>query len=239
VPTPSRGYSVNGVKVPGTTTVIGRYKDGSKLQDWIWRCGARRLDFRAEGRRAADIGTAAHDMIERDILGQPQVEDVVAHYSLTDGGDKRAKLCFEAWKRWRDKRKPDIDVVEAQLVHPVHGYGGTIDAIGTIDGRRFLLDWKTSNALYDETAMQLAAYRELWMVNENEDIQHALVLRMDKSSGKYEELVPPALHAKYFEQFLRFLAAYRLDREIFPVKWLNVTDKASVFDHGNELLGPA
>jgi len=223
VPTPGKGYSLNGARVPGTTTVIGRYKDGSKLNDWIWRCGVRRLDYRAEGRTAADIGTAAHDMIERDINADPQVSDIIGHYCLESGGADRAKRCYGAYLRWKEKRNPTIDVVEAQLVHPAHGYGGTIDAIGTIEGQRFLLDWKTSNGIYDETAMQLAAYRELWRSNTGEDIKHALVLRMDKATGKYEELIPPPCHELYFEQFLRFLEAYKLDRKIFPVKWINVT----------------
>lgn len=230
MPTPHKGYSLNGARVPGTTTVIGRYKDGSKLQDWIWRCGARRLDFRAEGRCAADIGTAAHDMIERDIGATPQAEDIVGHYELKPGSDASVRRCFKAYMAWRERRKPEITTVEAQLIHPEYGYGGTIDAIGTIDGERFLLDWKTSNGIYDETCMQLAAYRELWKANEGEDLQSALILRMDKATGKYEELMPPLepSHADYFAHFLRLLDAYKHDRKIFPVKWRNVTKNESL-----------
>lgn len=39
-----------------------------------------------------------------------------------------------------------------------HGYAGTLDATVTIDGKTYLLDYKTGG-VYPETSMQLAAYR--------------------------------------------------------------------------------
>jgi hypothetical protein len=40
-----------------------------------------------------------------------------------------------------------------------YGYCGTFDLVADIAGTRWLLDWKTSGAVYPETGLQLAAYR--------------------------------------------------------------------------------
>lgn len=218
MPTPSHGYVVNGQKVPGTTTVIGRYKNPKALEGWIWKCGRDGVDYRKAGRDAANIGTAVHDAIERHIKGEPQVSNPTEHYELPFGGLQKAKRCFEAFKDWQSKYNPEFVAIEPQLVHLDHLYGGTIDAVAKIGGELCLVDWKTSNGIYDETAMQCAAYIELWHHTEGQRISTAHVLRMDKKSPKWEMFTHTDL-AGYFEHFLRLLDCWNADKKLFPVKW--------------------
>ena len=42
---------------------------------------------------------------------------------------------------------------------------GTPDAIGQVNGQLCLVDWKTSNGVYVDYLLQLAAYRRLWEKN--------------------------------------------------------------------------
>lgn len=224
MPTPSHGYVLDGRKVPGVTTVVGRYKDSGALNNWIWRLGTRREDFHAAGRAAADIGTAVHDMIEQDANGKAQ--SPLDSYGLPPKGELAAMRCWHAYCEWRDTRKPVFEATEIAIIHRDLGYGGTIDAVGSIDGVRYLFDWKTSNGIYDETSMQIAAYRELWHHHTGEFLERALIVRMDKAKGKYQELVAPMDHCHYFAQFTRLLDALKGDKEVFPCKWTDVTGES-------------
>src|SRR5216683_7786479 len=71
MPTPKAGYFLkDGSKVPGTTTIIGRFKDSGGLMFWAFeqgKSGKARLYDDAE--KAADIGTCAHAMVEARIKG--------------------------------------------------------------------------------------------------------------------------------------------------------------------------
>lgn len=224
MPTPRRGYSLNGKKVPGVTTVIGRYKETGALFGWVHRCGRDGIDYKVEGRNAANIGTAAHDAIERSIKGEAQVPNPTEFYELAFGGRSKAKSCFEAWKRWDSLVKPTYEEIEPQLVHDLFGFGGTIDAVGVIDDTRCIIDWKTSNSIYDETALQVAAYSRLWENNNPEQpIDVAYVLRMDKKSGKYEQFQLTGLD-RYYQHFLKQLELYREHKELFPAPWVKVTE---------------
>lgn len=65
----------------------------------------------------------------------------------------------------------DFDVealaTEARIANRTLWYAGTFDLLARIDGRIWLLDLKTSRAVYDDTALQTAAYAnaELCIVN--------------------------------------------------------------------------
>lgn len=55
--------------------------------------------------------------------------------------------------------------VEAYVLNPTLGFGGTVDLIAELDGETWLLDWKTNKSVanrkgqvYDEMRLQLAAY---------------------------------------------------------------------------------
>lgn len=49
-------------------------------------------------------------------------------------------------------------VTESVVVNRTGGYAGTLDAVGTMHGHRYILDWKTGGNIYAEHALQLAAY---------------------------------------------------------------------------------
>ena len=223
MPTPRQGYSLNGKKVPSVTTVIGRYKDASGLFRWIWNCGKDQRDYKLEGRRAADIGTATHDAIERNILNQPQVPNPKEHYDLSDIQMEKARKCYEAWKRWRDLAKPVFHHIEPQLIHSVKYYGGTIDAVGEIDGVPCIMDWKTSNGIYDETALQIAAYSRLWEDNTGEHIDTGYIVRLDKKTGKFEQFRLNDLNGLY-EHFCTQLQLFNDAKSLFPAPWEKTTE---------------
>jgi len=169
MPTPKAGYFLkDGTKVPGTTTIIGRFKDSGGLMFWAFQQGKLgKAKLYDEAEKAADIGTAAHGMVELRIKGASDAE-------LNDWLDKtlpdpemqtKARSSFVAYLKWAEMTKLVVVEQEMQLVSEQYRFGGTPDAIGMIGNELCLLDWKTSNGVYQDYLIQLAAYRQLWEEN--------------------------------------------------------------------------
>lgn len=108
--------------------------------------------------RAGDRGTAAHHYIEYvKLRGMPAMID------LSPAGPYTAAI-----DAFFDAYQPSLVAAEIPVVHR-HlngvGYGGTIDAVIllTIDGKRYLVDWKSrgedsEHGAYTEEAAQIGAY---------------------------------------------------------------------------------
>jgi hypothetical protein len=133
---------------------------------------------------AASIGTAAHQAIEdaamvdgtarvalRARLSEPQVITVL------DG--------FEQFERQSGIQLTHNEVV---VWSHRHRFAGTIDAVGARkDGARVALDWKTSNAVRESYALQLAAYTIAWNeMHPDLEIRDGVVVRFDKKKVLYE-----------------------------------------------------
>jgi hypothetical protein len=165
---PTQGYyNKAGDKVPGTTTIIGRFKDSGGLIQWAYKSGREHERMVAQGKeaprhlydvvqRAADSGTIAHDMIEAHILGRPYEAPLIPP---TPDVLKKAENAFAQFLEWREQTGIQIIATERPYVSELLQFGGTVDAIGKdARGRIVLLDWKTSGAVYADMLVQLGAY---------------------------------------------------------------------------------
>ncbi len=55
----------DGIAIPGTTTITGRYKDSEALKYWAWSQGIEGRDYKETMEKAADVGTEVHKHIEK------------------------------------------------------------------------------------------------------------------------------------------------------------------------------
>lgn len=159
---PTQIYKVDGIRVPGTTSIISRFKDSGALLAWANKEGLEGRPLRGEGStadRAAEIGTIAHLMMECDIKGREFVKDDYP-YELIEPAEKS----FAAYREWKNQTQLQLDEAETPLVSKKYMYGGTLDTI-LVKGVLSLGDFKTSNAIYTDYLIQLAAYRNLWEEN--------------------------------------------------------------------------
>lgn len=213
---PKAGYKLaDGTEVPGTTTIIGRFKDSGGLLHWAFEQGksAQRgeighlYDRRDE---AAEAGTLAHDMVENAILGKAP-PDMPSDSEL----QTQARKGFENFERWFKQTRIEIVETEMALVSEEFRFGGTPDAIGRdTDGRLCILDWKTSNGVYQDYLIQLAAYKHLWETNRQEPITGGFHLcRFSKSYGDFAHHYYDDL-SEAWEQFVLFRRAYDLDKRL-------------------------
>jgi hypothetical protein len=213
---PKSGYrNKEGKKVVGVTTPIGRFKDSGGLLWWAFEQGKLAeqgeinslYDKRDE---SGESGTLAHEMVEDYIDGGEGVD--TSNYS--DEIIKQAEQGFENYLNWQENNKIEVVRQEIPLVSEKYQFGGALDGVG-YDGqrRRILVDWKTSNKVYPDHIIQIAAYGKLWEENyPNDPITGGYHLcRFSKENADFAHYHFSELDDAW-EQFKLFLQCYQIDK---------------------------
>lgn len=178
--------------IPSVTTIIGGNLGWNKgaLMGWARKMAMQGIDPNKERDEAADIGTLAHALIEEHITTTaPHLEPVLVDKSLYSPTNlDMAETAFLAYLEWEKQNNVDLTdsrvQAEARLVSEWLQYGGTLDLIAPIDGVLSLIDFKSTNALYAEHRIQLAAYEWLYEENYGEEIPTHL-LQVSKDEGDF------------------------------------------------------
>lgn len=158
-------------------------------------------------RKAADTGTAAHGIFERISLGEPigaltpELAPFAAHF---------LDFC--------EKHNPVWEHVEATVWSEKHGYAGSFDAIGVIDGKRVIIDNKTTRSgVHDDVAWQLAAYRYADVILEESgaivplpEVEGAIVLHVRPEGWAVH---PIDTSPETFAEFLQLREVHRWEKE--------------------------
>ena len=213
---PKSGYkNSQGKRVRGVTTVIGRFKDSGGLLYWAFEQGkaAERGEIEKlydKRDAAAQSGTLAHSMVENHINGK----DILPwREGVPQDTWAEAENAFQAYLSWASMTKLKIVEQEMPMVSEKYQFGGCPDAIGEIDNELCLVDWKTSNGVYPDYLIQLAAYKQLWEENNpDRPLTGGFHLcRFAKSHGDFAHHYYPDL-SEAWEQFKLFLQAYEIDK---------------------------
>lgn len=208
MPTPRKGYfTKDGEKIPSVSTILSRFKEASGLIHWAWKLGTEGKDYRQVRDQAADAGTLAHEMIDAYIHKQPMTVD----------GDgevvRQARNAFQSYLSWEKSVDVRIEWTERQLVSEEHRFGGTPDAFGIIDNKPVLLDWKSSNAIYSDYLIQLAAYGLLIKEVYGVEVQGHYLCRFSKEHGDFSVHHYPDLK-EAARMFLLLREAYEIDKTL-------------------------
>ena len=218
MPHPKGGYRLyDGTRVPGVTTIVGRFKDSGALLWWAFSQGkaAERGEINSlydKRDEAADAGTLAHLLVEYHIDGKSKPD-------LSDYSDEVKNLAqqgFENYLNWADNNKIVIVKQEMELVSEDYRYGGCPDAVGYDNQNRLcLIDWKTSNDVYQDYLIQLAAYKQLWEENNPDQpiVGGFHLCRFSKEHADFAHHYWSELDDA-LEQFRLFRKAYELDKKL-------------------------
>lgn len=151
----SRFYKTETGYVPSVTTILEAYPKGAAYFQWLKTVGEDSDTIRDE---AGKRGSIVHDMTERYDRGE--------QINLIDpNGNIAFKLnewaMFERYVEFRSRF--DFEVLENELtiISGSLGFAGTLDRLILMNGKRILIDIKTSNAIYPSYWLQLAAYEKL------------------------------------------------------------------------------
>jgi hypothetical protein len=212
-------YALDGGPVPGVTTFIkAGYPEAHNLIGWKIGQGAaytssilQRLGrnkplrvgdklnekiikksktaFQKASDEAAGIGSIVHDyayLTETGRAGEA-LQMLVMYYNspnwpkISNGVNK-----FSAWKEENTDELIDSEQIVASVGH---AFGGKFDRLARRDGVLVLSDFKTSNGIYLEQFIQLAAYRlaiKEWL---GLDVGMLEILRFGKEDGEVHTLL--------------------------------------------------
>jgi hypothetical protein len=117
------------------------------------RIGRERAHAR-ELRKAADIGSETHAMIEHHLRGM-----LYASPGPPPRISERALWSFMVFVDWAKRVDLKPILIEQTVWSRTFGYAGTLDLLCEVDGRRAVVDWKTGRRVYQEAHLQNSAYR--------------------------------------------------------------------------------
>lgn len=121
---------------------------------------------------AADRGTRVHKATEAlDLYGKVDVDDDILPY-------------LQAYLNFRKEHQVTWEKIEYAAYHPEDGYAGTIDRYGLLDGKRAIVDYKTTAVIHKPLcAATLNLYRRT-MVRNGFQVDALFILQL-KKDGKY------------------------------------------------------
>lgn len=208
-------YTANGVLVPSVTGVTG-VVDKPALIYWavnetishvkhMWKPGkeytkeqiksilydAKEARFRSSG-RAKNIGTEAHDWIERYIksrileLQPPEMPDYPPVLSAV-----------EAYLDW-ERNAGDLEYIssERKVYSRKYMYSGTVDILLRINGELVVADLKTSKAIYPEYYIQCSAYASAISEEDGSVVDKIAIIRVPKDGEGVE--IAESVDVDYF-----------------------------------------
>lgn len=124
---------------------------------------------------AAERGTAVHQAAEAlDRSGRAEIEEEYLPY-------------LEAYAAFLREHTVSWDLIEHPDYHPVLRYAGTLDRYGTVDGRKTLLDIKTTYQVQKPLcAASLNLYRKI-LEARGKQVDRMVILHLQKD-GRYRIL---------------------------------------------------
>lgn len=180
--TDARFYYLNGHFVPSVTTYLNAYPKSSEYYAWLKKVGEDSDTIRDDaGRRGSNI----HKMIE-------QYNEGLAVSLLSADGRLEHSMTewamFNRYVEFRNRFTPEILGIEMQLIDLDLNEAGTLDMFIEINGRKLIVDIKTSNAVYDSYWLQVAAYKRLFeKINQKEKVDSVGILWLNaktRTDGK-------------------------------------------------------
>jgi ATP-dependent exoDNAse (exonuclease V) beta subunit len=184
-----RFYDIDGEKYPSVTTILQVIaKPG--LMYFYGKHGIEGAEKKKMD--AADIGTMAHQAIEKILQGKITSMSQV---------DQRVNEPVQAFFNWREKNKFKPIDMEMTVYSKKFKYAGTLDTVGLIKDRLAVIDFKTSNKIWPEYGLQIAAYKNAYEEMTDKKINSRWVIRLDKKK--------PFFEAKIFRAYNKDIRAFK------------------------------
>lgn len=140
---------------PSVTTILDAYPKGPEYYAWLKKVGEDSDNVRDEaGRRGSNVHLLTEQFDRGEEVCLMNEQGYIA-YKMSEWA------MFERYIEFRRRFPLEIIHTELNLVSFELGFAGTLDRVIEMNGKRILLDIKTSNAIYPSYWLQLAAYEKL------------------------------------------------------------------------------
>lgn len=149
------------VFVPSVTWIASFYPKGVGFYKWLANTGWNEAEAQKE---AAGIkGTKVHRALEDLVAGK---EVRMENKYPNPQSEKEEELgiaeyeCLLSFVEWARETKPTFLRSESVVWSTEYGYAGTVDLVARIGEETYIIDFKTSQNIWPEHRIQLAAYRQ-------------------------------------------------------------------------------
>lgn len=180
--------------------------------------GDMRYHYRDVARRAANVGTLVHEYLHRHLehvtFGAAKPEMPVPTDAFTEEMCEQAENAIGAGLQFFEEHELKPLTMEQPVWSATHGYVGTDDFIGTVDGEMCTCDYKTSKSLYPEVWLQTAAYQNAYQEEHpRAEIKARWGINISKDGSLFAQRRGPESYEEDLQTFLALLNVWRWDRK--------------------------
>lgn len=200
---------VDNVWFPSVSTIIG-----AEVKPWLvaWREKWGTLATQ-KTEMANKIGTEFHRCVEEYLEDGCFLVSCDFSYSMKNRIEGMMKS-FIAWAKAVDG---DIHNTELKVISRKYKYSGTLDAVGILNKKPTLYDWKTSARIYPDMDLQLVAYAQAYKEQTGIELKQGIIVCVSKDKPRFK------LTTKVFKLGKRPLNRFLKLREMFDVIQKEVT----------------
>ena len=176
-------YEYEGRKVPRVTKIIQRCIHNDGLMYWSNSLGFKRQSYQKTLNAAASIGTQCHNNIDAFLSGE--------YNNIRNDIDIEAMMAYKSFRKWYNDVSScaTIELVLHEKTLTCKYFGGTLDGLYKINGKYFIVDYKTSNHITYNYCLQLAAYIYMLRIEMNIKVDGCIILQLSKSDVAYNEFM--------------------------------------------------
>lgn len=176
-------YMHNGIPVPRVTSIISKCIHNDGLMYWANSLGFKHMSYSKTLNEAADIGTECHNSIDNFL------ED--NSYIAPENMRHKAMNAYQSFLKWFNDIAlyATVEVIFHEKTITCPYFGGTIDGLYRINGKYYLVDYKTSNHVTYNHCLQISAYRYMLRMMLGIEIDGCIVLQLSKDTISYNEHV--------------------------------------------------
>jgi hypothetical protein len=191
----------------GVTTVLGVMAK-PYLIPWANKLGLDGYDVTKWVDALANVGTLIHYLVECDCKG---IEPELGDYSQND--ITVAKFSFQKWINWKSLNNFKLIESELQIVSDDLKVGGTCDIYADVNGKKTVMDIKTSKSVYGEQKTQGIAYKKLLQAN-GKLVDEARIIRIGRDQNEGFDDILIGAEELHWKRFLACLELYRANKNI-------------------------
>jgi hypothetical protein len=220
-------YTLGGKRIPSVTTILGETSAKPALLFWASNCASDYWrDNIKPGEKYDEIqieklwkeAKKAHTTKKEDAaavgsLSHRFVEDFIRGKSPQLPTNEISRAACQRFLDWVKEHDVKFLSAEQMIYSREHNYCGQADFFCVIDGKLYLGDLKTSNAIYDEYLEQVCAYKQARSEEYKREVfDGCVIVRVGKTEGELEVKYVTDMD-KYIKTFNARVSFYHLLQE--------------------------
>ena len=182
-------YSLEGRYLPGVSSILKKagLVDLSGIPEEVLE-------------RARNFGIAVHKACELEDLGTLDIASL-SEYVVPS---------LEAWRKFKVDAKVEVEEIEMPVYSQRWWYAGKLDRVIVMDGKRLLVDIKSSSSVYPSMKIQLAGYKIAFEELSGAKIRGRLIVQL-LPNGEYK--LHPCNDESDEQVFLAAVQIYKFTRK--------------------------